>query len=252
MPIKHAIAWWCYAEKAGPDRLIREAARLGYDAIHNAPRERWDAIHAAGLQLSCSVAHAWTGGMNDRTQHNRIEEEVHQNLALAKQYSIPGLACLVGKRYGESDERGIDVTAECLLRVSKAAEQAGVDLLVELMNSKIDQPGFQGDSTIWGVELMKRVDSPRVKLLYDIYHMQIMEGDLIRTIRTYHQYIGHYHTGGVPGRHEIDDTQEINYPAVIAAIRETGFDGYVTQEFLPTGDPIEALRQALAICGGKS
>ncbi|MFB3040937.1 MAG: TIM barrel protein, partial [Candidatus Poribacteria bacterium] len=147
-----------------------------------------------------------------------------------------------------SDEEGIDITAEGLSRVAKAAEEKGINLCVELLNSKVDHAGYQCDLTTWGVEVCKRVDSPRVKLLYDIYHMQIMEGDLIRTVKENINYIGHFHTAGNPGRNDLDDEQEIYYPAVIQAIAETDYDLYVGHEFIPKGDPIDGLRAAFHLC----
>jgi hydroxypyruvate isomerase len=135
-----------------------------------------------------------------------------------------------------------------LNRVKNIAEDNGVTICVELLNSKVNHPDYQGDRTAFGVAIMKAVASPRVKLLYDIYHMQIMEGDLVRTIQDQHQYIGHYHTGGVPGRHELDDTQEVNWPAVCRAIVDTGFRGFLAHEFVPTRDPLTSLREAVMLC----
>jgi hypothetical protein len=141
-----------------------------------------------------------------------------------------------------------EITAEGLRLVARAAEEAGITLVLELLNSKVDHKDYQCDRTDWGVRVIQMVDSPRVKLLYDIYHMQIMEGDIIRTIRDSHAHIGHYHTAGNPGRNEIDDTQELNYPAIVRAIAATGYAGYLGQEFVPKGDPVAALRDALARC----
>jgi len=146
------------------------------------------------------------------------------------------------------DSTGAEITAENLRRVSKVAEDAGVNLVIELLNSKVDHPDYQCDSTAWGVKVCQMVDSPRVKLLYDIYHMQIMEGDVIRTIRDNHRYFAHYHTAGNPGRNEIDDTQELNYRPIMQAIVDTGYSGYVGQEFIPKGDSIASLKQAFDIC----
>src|SRR5208283_5481126 len=145
---------------------------------------------------------------------------------------------------GISDEEGIVNSAIGLKRVAGAAEKAGINLVIELLNSRVDHGGYMCDRTPWGVEVCKRVDSPRVKLLYDIYHMQIMEGDIIRTIRAAKDYISYYHTAGNPGRNDLDDSQELNYPAILRTIRETGHTGYVTHEFIPKGDPITALRTA--------
>src|SRR5262249_37186357 len=149
-----------------------------------------------------------------------------------------------GNRNGQEDSLGAEITAENLRRVSKVAEDAGVNLIIELLNSKVDHPDYQCDSTAWGVKVCQMVDSPRVKLLYDIYHMQVIEGDVIRTIHDNHQYFAHYHTAGNPGRNEIDDSQELNYRPIMQAIVDTGYDGYVGQEFVPLHDPIQSLKQA--------
>jgi hydroxypyruvate isomerase len=162
--------------------------------------------------------------------------------------AIPNLICFSGRRAGLGDAEGAEITAEGLRRVAPAAEAAGVTLVLELLNSKIDHPDYQCDHTRWGAEVCRMVSSPRVKLLYDIYHMQVMEGDIIGTLRRHNDLIGHYHTAGVPGRHEIDGTQELNYPAILRAIAATGYSGYVGQEFLPQGDPGMALKAALDLC----
>jgi hydroxypyruvate isomerase len=146
------------------------------------------------------------------------------------------------------DQEGLENCVVGLKQIMSDAERHGVTVCMELLNSRVNHPDYMCDRTPWGVELVKRVGSERFKLLYDIYHMQIMEGDVIRTIRDNHEYIGHYHTGGNPGRHEIDETQELYYPAIMRAIVETGFDGYVAQEFVPSRDPIASLRQGIEIC----
>ncbi len=152
------------------------------------------------------------------------------------------------RRDGLSESHGAENTARGLLRVSKAAEDAGVNLIIELLNSKVDHKGYQCDRTDWGLEVCRMVSSPRVKLLYDIYHMQIMEGDIIRTIRDSHAHFAHYHTAGNPGRRDMDDTQELNYPPIMRAILETGYTGYVGHEFIPKGDPVAALQAAYDLC----
>ena len=249
MTIRHSISWWCFENRIPPDKLIAGAVELGFDGIDLAGQEHWDAIRDAGLELAAVDGHASIeDGLNKPANHDRIEREILEKLDLAQKYAIQCLICFSGNRYGESDERGIDVTAEGLRRVAKAAEEAGVYLVVELLNSKVDHTNYQCDLTGWGVEVIKRVESPRVKLLYDIYHMQIMEGDLIRTIGENSEHIAHYHTAGNPGRNNLDENQEIYYPAVMAAIRNTGYDGYVGHEFIPLGDPLEALKNALLTC----
>ena len=185
MTIRHSISWWCFANQMPPEKLISSAVELGFDGIELVDQEHWDAIRDAGLDIAAVVGHESLGdGLNKAGNHDRIEREIVKNLKLAEKYAIRNLICFSGNRHGESDERGIDVTADGLRRVAKAAEEADVYLVVELLNSKVNHVGYQCDRTAWGVEVVKRVGSPRVKLLYDIYHMQIMEGDLIRTSET--------------------------------------------------------------------
>ena len=177
-----------------------------------------------------------------------MEKNFRRLLPLAKQHGVSNLICFSGNRHNISDERAWDNSTLLLNKVKTQAEDEGVTILLELLNSKIDHPDYHCDKTSWGVEIMKRVKSSRVKLLYDIYHMQIMEGDVIRTIRNNIEYIGHFHTGGNPGRNEIDETQELNYRAICKSIVELGFDGYLAQEFIPIRDPVASLRKAAAIC----
>ena len=250
MAVRHSISWWCFQAHFMPTELIATAVDLGFDGFDLVDREHWQAISDAGLQIAAIVGHSsLRDGLNKEANHDRIEAEIVANLELATKFSIPNLICFSGDRHSDSDERGMEVTASGLRRVASAAEDAGVQLIVELLNSKVDHPGYQCDHTAWGVELVRGVDSPNVKLLYDIYHMQIMEGDIIRTIDEYHSWFGHYHTAGNPGRGNIDATQEICYPPIVRAIARTGFDGFIGHEFKPAGDPRATLRQALEICG---
>jgi hydroxypyruvate isomerase len=250
VPIKQSIAWWCLVPRLmQPEQLLRAAAEIGYAGIDLAPQDQWQLIKDHGLALSAVGGHgSIVSGLNRRENHDRIERELLANIRLAEQWGAANLICFSGSREGLSDEQGAEVSAEGLRRVARAAEDAGVNLAIELLNSKVDHPDYQCDRTDWGVRVVELVGSPRVKLLYDIYHMQIMEGDLIRTIRQHHRHFCHYHTAGNPGRHEIDDSQEINYPPVIRAIAETGYDGYLAQEFVPAGDPLAALRDAFERC----
>ena len=246
--LKPTIAWWCFEGLLSPETLVRTAAELGYAGIELAGPEHWPRIAEAGLTIAAERGHVpLEDGLNRRENHDRIEREVEANLALAQRWSIPVLICFSGNRGGLADEAGIEHTAEGLRRVASAAEDAGVTLALELLNSKVDHPDYQCDRTAWGVEVCRRVDSPRVKLLYDVYHMQIMEGDVVRTIQTNHAHFGHYHVAGNPGRHEPDERQELNYPAILRAIQATGYDGYVAMEFIPEGDPVAALRAAVAL-----
>jgi len=248
--IKQSLSFWCFArEGMTPERLIREAAEIGYASVEMLAPEYWPLVREQGMRVAIIVGHSsLTDGLNKRENHNRIAEELLANIELAAANDIPSLICFSGNRHGASEEEGIEVTAEGLSRVVRAAEEKGVTLCLELLNSKVDHPGYQCDHTAWGVAVCQKVNSPRVKLLYDIYHMQIMEGDLIRTIRDNIQYIGHFHTGGNPGRRDLDETQEIYYPAVMRAIAETGYAGYVSHEFIPKGDVSAAIRAAFERC----
>ena len=248
--MKHAIAWWCCAKAGmGPEQIVGAAAELGYDGIELAEREHWPLIRAHGLEIASTRGHeSLERGLNRWEDHDRIEREIEANLALAVDWQIPVLICFSGNRDGLPDDEGARATAEGLRRVARAAEGAGVTLALELLNSKVNHPDYQCDHTDWGVAVCEMVGSPRVKLLYDIYHMQIMEGDIIRTIERRHAHFGHYHTAGVPGRHEIDEGQELHYPAIVRAIAATGYAGWVGQEFIPRGEPVAALRDAIARC----
>ncbi|MEZ4531047.1 MAG: TIM barrel protein [Thermomicrobiales bacterium] len=243
--IKPTTAWWCLAPVMTPEAIIQTTAELGYAGIEFAPREEWDAIRDAGLRIVCMRGHDdITNGLNDPSQHARIEREILANVALAQQYDIPALVCFSGERKGQDDASGAANTIAALQRVSRAAEEAGVLLALELLNSKVDHPDYMCDHTAWGVDVVSAVDSPAVKLLYDVYHMQIMEGDIIRTIGEHHQHFGHYHLAGNPGRNDPDETQELYYPPILDAIEATGYTGYMGMEYLPSGDPVESLRAA--------
>jgi hydroxypyruvate isomerase len=187
-------------------------------------------------------------GWNRTENHDRLEKEMREGIERAAAAKLPNVITFSGNRRGLSDEQGKENCIRGLRRVKKMAEDNGVTICLELLNSKINHHDYQCDHTAWGVDVMKGVDSPRVKLLYDIYHMQIMEGDIIRTIRENIQYIGHFHTGGVPGRHELDDTQELQWRTVAKAIADLNFQGFFAHEFEPTKDPMTSLRQAVTLC----
>ena len=187
-------------------------------------------------------------GLNVRANHEKIVAGLERGIPLAAANKVPNLITFFGNRRGMPDDEAVANCVEGLNRVKKTAEDHGVTICLELLNSKVDHKDYQGDHTAFGVRVVQTVASPRVKLLYDIYHMQIMEGDLIRTIRDARAHIAHFHTGGVPGRHELDETQEIQWRSVATAIADMGFDGYFAHEFIPTRDPIGALREAVALC----
>jgi hydroxypyruvate isomerase len=248
--IKQSVCSWCFARGGVTmEQIIKEAAKIGYASVEMPGEHYWGLIKDEGMCIATIIGHkSLPDGLNKRSNHDRIEEELLKNMDIAAENDIPGLICFSGNREGLPDDEGIEIVAEGLSRVAKAAEEKGVNLCLELLNSKVNHPDYQCDHTSWGVEVCRRVNSPRVGLLYDIYHMQIMEGDLIRTIKDNIQYINHFHTAGNPGRHDLDEEQEIYYPAVMRAIADSEYDLYVGQEFVPKGDPIEALRAAFEIC----
>jgi hydroxypyruvate isomerase len=248
--ISQSVAWWSFVpEKLTPEQFVRAVANAGYQAVELVPPEYWSLVNDHGLAISAIAAHQpLTIGLNRRELHDRLEEEIRANIANAQRLNIPSLICFSGNRNGLNDKAGAEFTAEGLTRVAREAELAGIDLALELLNSKLDHPDYQADHTAWGLQVCRAVASPRVKLLYDIYHMQIMEGDIIRTIRSAKDYISYYHTAGNPGRNDLDADQELNYPAILRAIKETGHTGYVTHEFIPKGDPTIALRSNFQEC----
>ena len=225
---------------------------LGLRAIDLLHVDEWEVARGAGLTCSMGYAsrrdHFIESGFNDPANHAMLIEELNTAIPLAARAGVPNVIAMFGNRRGRSDAEGIANCATGLARVAPVAEKHGVTVCVELLNSKVDHPDYQGDRTAFGVAVTEKVGSPRVKLLYDIYHMQIMEGDIIRTIGQHRRWIGHFHTGGVPGRHDIDDSQELNYHAVAEAIADGGFDGYVAHEFTARGEPYAGLAAACRIC----
>jgi hydroxypyruvate isomerase len=247
--LKQSVSRWCYGRIALPD-FCRAVAEMGLTAIDLLEEKDWPTLREFGL--ICSMGYAGGGtipnALNVRANHDQIAKNFEQNIPRAAKMGVANVITFFGNRRGMADAEALENCIAGLNRVKKIAEDNGVTICVELLNSKVDHKDYHGDHTAFGVEVIKAVASPRVKLLYDIYHMQIMEGDVIRTIRQNHQYIGHYHTGGVPGRNEIDASQELNYPAVCRAIVETGFTGYLAHEFVPKRDPLTSLREAVSLC----
>jgi len=203
-----------------------------------------------GLVMASMIGHnLGSGGLNDLSQHDLIEHDLRESIDIAADCSIPGLICFSGNRSpGLGEHQGITNTVIGLRRIAPYAERKGVNLNLELLNSKVDHLGYQCDHMSWGREVVEKVNSPRVKLLFDIYHMQIMEGDIIRTVRDNIGWIGHFHTAGVPGRHEIDENQELNYSPIARAIAATSYELYIGHEFCPLGDVYTGLEQAFHLC----
>jgi hydroxypyruvate isomerase len=260
MKIKQSVVFPMIKPRGMPlGQFFGAAADIGYAAAELWFREELDldevmaAARQHGLEIVSMCGHGThTRGLNQVAEHDRIEAELQASLQVAAQHGIPGVIALSGNRNpGESDEAAIENCVRGLRRIAPVAEKLGVNINLELLNSKVDHAGYLCDRTALGVAICERVGSPRVKLLYDIYHMQIMEGDIIRTIRENIRWIGHFHTAGNPGRQDLDDTQELNYQAICRAIAETGYDLYVGHEFRPKGDAIEALRQTFGLCNGE-
>jgi hydroxypyruvate isomerase len=246
--IKQSICRWCYG-KIQLDQLAAEAVKIGYKSIELLNAK--DILTVKKLGLTCAVmssAGSIADGVNRKENHEKIEQQLRTNIEFAAAEGIPNVLVMSGNRKGMPDDEGMTNCAASLKRVVGFAEEKKITILMEGLNSKVDHKDYMYDKTAWGVELAKKVGSPRFKLLYDIYHMQIMEGDVIRTIRQAKEYIGHYHTGGVPGRNEIDESQELHYPAIVKAILETGYQGYLGQEYIPKREPVASLTQGFQIC----
>ena len=253
MAIKQSFSWWCFQGRGVEAAdLLSQAKQIGYSAVELIGPELFLQVHDCGLTISAHGGHDSIGcGLNDPAEHDRIEREINEALALAVKWNISNLIVFSGnRRAGVGDEEAAEHAAAGLRRVAGAAEDAGVTLVMELLNSRVDHPQYQCDSTAWGISVCRAVASPQVKLLYDIYHMQIMEGDIIARIGQNHEFFAHYHTAGVPGRHDLDDQQELNYAAIVRAIAATGYTGYLGHEFVPKADPVAALQAAYQLCDG--
>jgi hydroxypyruvate isomerase len=252
--IKQSICRWCYGS-IPLEKLAAEAVRIGYKSIELLSIEDYKVVKPYGLTCAMIRCQSIPDGLNRKENHDWIEKELRTHIEFAAAEGLPNVICMSGNRHSSkskekvvSDDEGLKNCVAGLKRVIGFAEEKNVTICMEGLNSKVDHKDYMYDFTKWGVDLAKKVGSLRFKLLYDIYHMQIMEGDVIRNIRDYKEYIAHFHTGGVPGRNEIDDTQELNYPAVVKAILATGYTGYLGQEFIPKRDPIQSLAQGFRIC----
>jgi hydroxypyruvate isomerase len=247
--IRQSVCRWCY-QKIPLEQLCAFAAQIGLRGVDLLEPVDYEVPRRYGL--ICTMGYAGGGeiaeALNRPEHHAAIEAGLRLNIPLAAKAGVPNVITFSGNRRGMPDEEGARNTVVGLNRVKKIAEDHGVTICLELLNSKVDHPDYMADHTEWGVRVMQEVSSPNVKLLYDIYHMQIMEGDLITTIRNNLAWIGHFHTGGVPGRHELDDTQEVQWDGVMRAIAAAQFKGYVAQEFVPVRDPLTSLREAFDLC----
>jgi hydroxypyruvate isomerase len=248
--INHSACRWCYGD-IPLEELLQHFNKLGIKALDLVGPEDWPLMKKYNIHASmCWGAELGLDkGFNDPQYHEELIKNYTEMIPKVAEAGYTNLICFSGNRRGMNDLVGLDNCVKGLEQILPLAEEHGVVLQMELLNSKIDHRDYMCDHSLWGIELCKRLGSENFKLLYDIYHMQIMEGDVIRNIQDYHEYFGHYHTGGNPGRHEIDETQELYYPAIMKAIVETGYKGYVAQEFIPTWDnKIDALKQGITIC----
>ncbi|MEX2333541.1 MAG: TIM barrel protein [Pseudohongiella sp.] len=257
--IKHSVAQWTY-DFLSLEELCQVVNEIGFSAIDLIGPEQWQILKNHNIDCSmCNGAEiSLTEGWNRPDYHGRLIQNYTSHIELMAQAGYRNLICFSGNRDGMDDESGLQHCADGLKHIMALAERHNIVVHMELFNSKIDHPDYMCDSSQWGIALCERIGSPNFRLLYDIYHMQVQEGDVIRTIRDHHQWFGHYHTAGVPGRNEIDDSQELYYPAIMKAILATGFDGYVAQEFIPRRDGpdgvrsdearIASLAQAVTIC----
>jgi len=244
---QQSVARWCFSSMP-LDQLCLEAKRIGLHAIDLLSEGEWEVPARHGLR--CAIANGpgpITEGWNDPKRHDALVAESERLLPLIAKAGIPQMIVFSGNRRGQSEGEGIRNCVRGLRRILPTAERLGVTVVMELLNSKVDHADYQADRTTFGVAIAEALGSERFKLLYDIYHMQIMEGDVVRTIERYAPYIGHYHTAGVPGRHELDETQELNYGRIARAIAGTGFRGFVAHEFMPTATPMRYLSDAVRI-----
>jgi hydroxypyruvate isomerase len=246
--LKQSVCKWCYPNLT-LDQLCEAAKAIGLQSVELLGENDWPTVKKYGL--TCAMANGPSGitdGWNRPADHDKLVKESERLLPLVKAAGLPNMIVFSGNRRGLPDSEGIENCAKGLKRIMPLAEQLGVTVAMELLNSKRSHKDYQCDHTVWGVELCKRVGSDRFKLLYDIFHMQIMEGDVVDTIRENVKYIAHFHTGGVPGRNEIDETQELNYKRIAEAIVDTGYTGYYAHEFIPKRDAIASLKQAARLC----
>ena len=248
--INHSVCRWCY-NKIPLEELCDKAKDMGLKSVELLWPKEWKVATDRGLDCAISFGSELgiPKGFNDPQYHEQLKKDYEEMIPMAADAGVEKIICFSGNRGDISDEEGLENSAKGLDPIVKMAEKHNVKIVMELLNSKVNHPDYMCDLTPWGVELCEKVGSDAFGLLYDIYHMQIMEGDIIATIRKNHKYFLHYHTGGVPGRNEINQTQELYYPAIMQAIVDTGYTGFVGQEFIPKGpDPLASLKEGVEIC----
>ncbi|MFM8397642.1 MAG: hydroxypyruvate isomerase family protein, partial [Pirellula sp.] len=246
--LNQSLCKWCYDKNLSLDELCVHAKKMGLVGIDLLGPKDFETLKKHGLVCTMVTSHKLSDGLCDPKYWDEALKTINDSIEAASAAGFRNVICFSGNSRGIDRKTGLKNCAEALRKIVSVAEKKKVILNMELLNSRVDHADYMCDLSAWGIELCKEVASDHFKLLYDIYHMQIMEGDIIRSIQSNHKYFGHYHTGGNPGRHEIDQTQEIYYPPIAKAIADSGFDGYVAHEFLPTRDTVESLAQAVKIC----
>ncbi len=245
--LKQTVCKWCYP-KISLEDLAKTASAIGLVGIDLLNPDQFHVVQKHNLVCTMTNSHTITKGLNDPANHDFCLEAINTGIEANAKAGFRNVICFSGNRDGLDAKTGMKNCVTALKKITPVAEKAGVIINMELLNSRVNHPDYMCDRSEWGIELVKRVGSDNFRLLYDIYHMQIMEGDVIRSIQDNGQYFGHYHTAGNPGRHELDDQQELNYPPICEAIAESGFDGYLGQEFIPERDPLKSLAEAVALC----
>ncbi len=247
--IHHSVSQWCYGD-IPLEKFAAACKEMGIESVELLEEKDWAVVNKYGLKCAVGYATDWgiPKGFNREENHEKLIADYTNKIPKAAAAGVPNLICFSGNREGQDDYEGLITCAKGIKKLVPIAEKHGVTIIMELLNS-YGHKDYQCDKTSWGAVLCEMVGSERFKLLFDIFHMQIMEGNIIDTIKKYHAYIGHYHTGGVPGRNELDETQELHYPAIMRAIVATGYKGYVGQEFVPTNpDKLASLKKCIEIC----
>ena len=256
--INQSICHWCFTgdgsvEPWTLEQCCRHAVDLGIKSVELVDTKDWDVLKKYGLVNAMANSHGFVRGLNDKANHDWAIDILRREIDNCADAGFPTVITFSGFRNGIADDVGLDNTVAGLKKVIGYAEKKKVNLCIEVLNSRVDQamkghPGYMCDTVEWAHEVCDRIASPRMTYLFDIYHVQVMQGDIIQRIRDYHQYVGHYHTAGCPGRNEMDDTQELNYAPIMREILKTGYKGYVGQEFIPTRNPLKSLREAITLC----
>lgn len=251
--IKQSLVQWCYQKNWDIDQMCRVAKQLGCVSVELAAPKDWPTIKKHGLVCAIAGSHTFEKGMNNPAYHEMCIDKIRASIDACAEYGFPNVITFTGFRENIPDDVGLQNCVNGFKKIIGYAEQKKVNLCLEMLNSRATEnmkghPGYQGDHTDYCMEIIREVGSPRMKLLFDIYHVQIMDGDVIVRLKKYAEYIAHVHTAGNPGRRELDDQQEINYPPIMRALLEVGYSGYVGQEFIPTRDPLDGLRQAVSLC----